>query len=107
MEGKCVRCGKEGEVVKHHTDYRRGQEEVVLVCSKCHGQIHRSKGKPYKGEPNKKLISVSRVTYELLQICKRKGETNTTLDSVIFSFLYPSAFTEEEIERVKRRLWDK
>ena len=42
MIGKCVDCGKEGNVVRHHVCY--SPEMLHMVCRPCHGKYH-GKGK--------------------------------------------------------------
>ncbi len=43
MKGECCICGSTKNLEKHHVSYI--DNEVILLCSKCHGKVHQDNGK--------------------------------------------------------------
>lgn len=43
MLGHCPRCGKLKKLLNHHEKYEEihGEEKVVLMCYKCHFNLHK------------------------------------------------------------------
>ena len=39
---KCIRCGSERYVVRHHVKYKElhGVDEIIMLCRSCHTKLH-------------------------------------------------------------------
>jgi len=104
VKGTCLECGKEGEVVRHHSSYF--PEQLRQVCRNCHGKIHRNSSslneeyREFSGLKGKTVIQLelSHKADCIAAFVKARNGFNTKSEAISFIV---EAFDEHKRERLK------